>query len=195
MVSRLNFANFAIFAVPAVVIIFAVLFAVIRSGAEAVSEVGATAYANIISSGGETIGTVAMTQGPGGVLVQVQAEKLAPGGHAFIIHEVGMCAPDFAAAGDHFDPDESGDGFIHPSWKDGDPLGAHGGDLPNIYAAGDGTVRADFFTAGISLDYDSTRSIFYANGSSIIIYEKPDAYEEEESEAGERIACGVIYRN
>ena len=195
MASRLNFVNFAIFVVPAVVIVFAVIFAVIRSEAEAVSGVGATAYADVVASGGETIGTVTMVQGPGGVLVQVQAEKLAPGGHAFIIHEVGMCTPDFAAAGDHFDPDESGHGFIHPSWKDGEPLGAHGGDLPNIYAAKDGTVRADFFTNGISLDTDSARSIFDVNGSAVIIYEKPDAYEEEESEAGERIACGVIYRN
>lgn len=195
MISNLNLVNFAVFLVPSVVIVLVALFAVIRSGAEAVSEVGATAYANVIVPGGETIGTVTMAQGPGGVLVQVQAEKLAPGGHAFIIHEVGMCAPDFAAAGDHFDPAQSGHGFIHPSWKGGEPLGAHGGDLPNLYAANDGSVRADFFTDGISLDFDSARSIFDADGSAVIIYEKPDAYEEKESEAGERIACGVIYRN
>ena len=195
MVSRLNVVNLAIFVVPVVVIAFAVSFMVIRAEAKSVVEVGTAAHANLVSSSGESIGTVSLVQGISGVLVQVQAEKLAPGGHAFIIHEVGMCTPDFAAAGGHFDPNESEDGFIHPSWKDSDSLGAHGGDLPNIYAAGDGTVRADFFTDGISLDSDSARSIFDANGSSIIIYEKPDAYAGDESDAGERIACGVIYRN
>ena len=195
MNSRLNIVNIAIFAIPVSVIAFMVLLVLIRSVAEAESEVGATAYANLASPDGTPVGTVTMVQGPEGILVQVQAENLTAGGHAFIIHEVGKCTLDFAAAGDHFDPGESRSGFIHPSWRGGEPLGSHGGDLPNIYAAADGTARADFFTEGISLDTDSAHSIFDSDGSAIIIYEKPDAYGEEETDAGERIACGAIYRN
>ena len=196
MFRNINPAYVAIFAIPTALLVVAVLFfAIGRSGAEAVSDVGATARADLMDVSGEVIGTVNLIQGPGGVLIQVQAEKLAPGGHAFIVHEVGQCTPNFDAAGDHFDPEAAEHGFIHSSWKGGEPLGAHGGDLPNIYAAGDGTARADFFTSGISLDNDSARSIFDVDGSAIVIYEKPDAYEEEESEAGARIACGVLQRN
>ena len=70
----------------------------------------------------------------------------------------------------------------------------HGGDLPNIYAASDGSARADFFTVGIALDTNQPHSIFDADGSAIIVHEHPDAYGEEESDTGNRVACGVIAR-
>ena len=119
---------------------------------------------------------------------------LAPGGHAFIIHEVGACAPDFGAAGDHFNPADSEHGFIHSNWRGGEATGAHGGDLPNIYAASDGHARADFFTVGITLDSGHEHSVFDDDGSGIIVHERPDAYGEEESDTGSRVACGVIRR-
>ena len=80
------------------------------------------------------------------------------------------------------------------SWRRGESTGGHGGDLPNIYAASDGTARADFFTAGITLDSGPRHSVFDDDGSAIIVHEKPDAYGEEESETGNRVACGVIRR-
>ena len=189
---RINPSILAIFAVPAIVLIFGLIFGIIRTGAEATSDVGASASTVLISPTGESIGTVNFIQGPGGVLVAVEADGLAPGGHAIIVHSVGACSPDFTAAGDHFDPDDSGHGFIHSSWRRSEPLGAHGGDLPNIYAAADGSARADFFTAGISLDVDASHTLFDADGSAIVIHEKPDAYGQEESDTGARIACGVI---
>ena len=76
----------------------------------------------------------------------------------------------------------------------GEATGGHGGDLPNIYAASDGFARADFFTDGITLDSDLSHSVFDADGSAIIVHEKPDAYGEEESDTGSRVACGVIRR-
>ena len=79
-----------------------------------------------------------------------------------------------------------------PAGGAAESLGAHGGDLPNIYAAADGTARADFFTSGFSLDTDASHTLFDGDGSAIVIHEKPDAYEEEESDTGARIACGVI---
>ena len=192
MTRQINFSMLAIFIVPAIVLVFGLIFGIIRTGAEATSDTGATATAVLMSPAGESIGTVSFRQGPVGVLVAVEANGLAPGGHAFIVHSVGSCSPDFNAAGDHFDPEDSDHGFIHSSWKRGDPLGAHGGDLPNIYAAADGSARADFFTAGISLDADASHTLFDADGSAVVIHEKPDAYEQEESDTGQRIACGVI---
>ena len=121
-----------------------------------------------------------------------EVRGLAPGGHAFIVHEVGACTPDFDAAGDHFNPEDAEHGFIHSAWKRGDSTGGHGGDLPNLYAHTDGSARADFFTVGIALDSEPDHSVFDEDGSAIIVHEKPDLYGEEESDTGARVACGVI---
>ena len=151
---------------------------------------GLTATAALQSPDGVPMGTVAFRQAASGVLIMAEVNGLTPGGHAFIIHEAGACTPDFSAAGDHFNPTEAEHGFIHAAWKRG--TGGHGGDLPNIYAAADGSARADFFTEGITLDIGPDHSIFDADGAAIIVHEKPDAYGEEESDTGARLACGVI---
>ena len=167
-----------------------------RSGQDTPSSVGAKASAVLVSGDGETIGSVDFTQAASGVLVAAKVEGLAPGGHAFIIHSVGACAPDFDAAGDHFDPGDAGEhGFIHPNWRGPSGVGTHGGDLPNIYAAADGSARADFFTGGVTLDTGKDHSLFDADGSSIIVHEKPDTYGEGDNDTGSRIACGVIRRD
>ena len=79
-------------------------------------------------------------------------------------------------------------------WSRGEAGGGHGGDLPNIYAASDGSARADFFTDGITLDAGPRHSVFDADGSAIIVHEGPDSYGEVESDTGARLACGVIVR-
>ena len=164
-----------------------------RSGEAAQPEVGLTAEAALASPSGDVMGTVAFRQAATGVLVMADVKGLTPGGHAFIIHEVGACTPDFDAAGDHFNPEDAEHGFIHPAWKR-DDSGVHGGDLPNIYAASDGSARADFFAVGITLSAGPRHSVFDADGSAIIVHERPDAYGEEESDTGNRVACGVIRR-
>ncbi len=162
---------------------------------EAQPTVGLAAAATLESPHGDSMGTVTFRQAATGVLVMAEVSGLAPGGHAFIIHEVGACTPDFGAAGDHFNPEDAEHGFIHPTWRRGESTGGHGGDLPNIYAASDGHARADFFTVGITLDSGPRHSVFDADGSAIVVHERPDAYGEEESDTGARLACGVIKRN
>ena len=149
--------------------------------------VGATASATLAGPDGAALGTVTLTQTPLGVLIAADANGLSPGGHGFHIHETGTCAPDFAAAGDHFNPTGAGHGLNHPG-------GHHAGDLPNIYAGADGTARADYFTAAVTLDEGAAHSVFDADGSAIIIHEKPDTYGADAG-AGGRVACGVIRRN
>ena len=185
-----------IYLVPIVIVILlvALFLLVIRPDEEAQRTVGLTAAAALESPDGAPLGTVTFRQAATGVLVLAEVEGLAQGGHAFIIHEVGSCTPDFSAAGDHFNPTDAEHGFIHPTWKRGEATGGHGGDLPNIYAASDGSARADFFTIGITLDSGPRNSVFDADGSAIIVHEKPDAYGEEESDTGARLACGVIKR-
>ena len=157
--------------------------------------VGLTAEATLESPDGDFVGTVAFLQAASGVLIQAEAKGLPYGGHAFIVHETGACTPDFEAAGDHFNPDESEHGFIHAGWSREGAGDAHGGDLPNIYAASDGTARADFFTEGISLDTNQLHSVFDSDGSAIVVHEFPDSYGEAESNTGRRLACGVIRQN
>lgn len=152
------------------------------------SGVGATASAEIMDAAGESLGTVMLTQGPRGVLISAQLASLEPGGHGFHIHSVGACAPDFSAAGGHFNPSEVGHGPLHSG-------GHHAGDLPNIHAATDGTAQADYYTDAVTLDSGPDHSLFDADNSAIVVHEKPDAYGEDVGSAGARIACGVIQRN
>ena len=151
------------------------------------SDVGASATATLTSPDGDAMGTVTLAQTYHGVLVSADVSGLVPGGHGFHVHTVGTCAPDFAAAGDHFNPGDVGHGYNNPD-------GVHAGDLPNIYANADGAARADYFTDAITLDAGADHSIFDADGSAIIVHEKPDTYGADAG-AGGRVACGVIQRN
>lgn len=156
--------------------------------------IGLRAEAAMASPDGGEMGIVKFRQTATGVLIEADLNNVAPGGHAFIIHDVGSCTPNFDAAGDHFNPTDATHGFIHSSWRGGGAAEAHSGDLPNIYAASDHTARADFFSEGITLDKGLQNSVFDADGSAIIVHEKPDAYGVGESDTGNRIACGVIKR-
>ena len=188
--------EWAIYLLP-VLIVLVVMFIFlalpnIGSGEAAQPEVGLTAEAKLESPDGDFMGTVEFLQAASGVLIMADVKGLAPGGHALIIHESGSCTPDFSAAGDHFNPTEAEHGFVHSAWKRGESGQGHSGDLPNIYAASDGSARADFFAVGITLDTDVSNSVFDDDGSAIIVHEKPDSYGEEESDTGSRLACGVI---
>ena len=149
------------------------------------TEVGATATAMLSGPDGEAMGTVSFTQTPHGVLVSADVSGLEPGGHGFHIHEFGSCSPDFSAAGDHFNPGDRTHGYYPDS-------GFHAGDMPNIYAHADGTVRADHLVPAITLG-SGDKSVFDADGSAIIVHEKPDTYGIDAG-AGGRVACGAIQK-
>ena len=175
-----------------IVIVVGVTLFNVRSGGDHEPTPGLTAEATLTAPSGDTIGTVRFLQTASGVLVMADIEGLPPGGHAFVIHEFGACTPDFAAAGDHFNPTGAEHGFVHSAWKRSEAAEAHGGDLPNIYAAPNGIARADFFTVGVTLDKGPNHSVFDADGSAIIVHELPDSYGASEPDTGARLACGVI---
>lgn len=152
-----------------------------------IAGVGQRAAATMSGADGSPMGTVTLEQGPNGVLISADISGLTPGAHGFHIHTIGACTPDFSAAGGHFAPGGQGHGFM-------DPDGRHGGDLPNLHAAGDGTARADVFTDLVTLAADAETSIFDSDGSAIIIHAEPDSYGPEPG-AGDRVACGVIERS
>ena len=147
------------------------------------SSAALAANANLVGKDGKSVGKVTLTETPHGVLIKAELNGLPPGGHGFHIHENGLCAPDFAAAGGHFNPDGKGHGVTQQN-------GMHAGDMPNIYVAADGTVTAEVLNSLVSFGADA-KSVFDANGSAIIVHELPDTHLADAG-AGGRIACGII---
>ena len=143
--------------------------------------VGATA--EMSGPDGEPMGAVTIIQGPRGLLIQARLTGVPEGWHGFHIHETGSCAPDFSAAGDHYNPTAVGHGPLHEA-------GQHAGDTVNVYAHSDGVVMADQYTVDVTLGAGAT-SVFDADGSAFVLHESPDSYGEAAG-AGGRIACGVI---
>ena len=130
---------------------------------------------------GDPIGTVVMQQGSGGFLVTVMVEGIEPGPHGFHIHSVGTCMPDFGASAGHINVDNRQHGLLNPDGPDN-------GDLPNIYAAADGTVQAELFTTLVDPDL-----LMDDDGSAIVIHENRDDHSTQPiGGAGGRIACGVL---
>lgn len=151
----------------------------------AISDRVAAATAEMMNTNGDSIGQVTLFQTPTGVLLKAELRNLPPGGHGFHVHEKGSCTPDFMAAGGHFNPTGVGHGL-------NDSSGSHAGDMPNIYAAEDGSAIAEVFNTKISLS-DGPSSVFDSDGSAIVIHAKPDTHGEKAG-AGGRAACGVIKR-
>ena len=166
--------------------LFAILTAAACGGDSEPSGVGASASASLAGADGAAMGTVTLTQGPNGVLIEADVRGLSPGAHGFHIHSVGACTPDFSAAGGHYAPGGEGHGLMHED-------GSHAGDLPNIHAGANGAARADYFTDAVTLDANADHSLFDDDGLAIIVHAKPDSYGEDPA-AGDRVACGVIVR-
>jgi len=123
------------------------------------------------------------------VEITVTIRGLKPGAHGFHLHAVGTCAPDFAAAGGHFDPGPAGNtdpDANHPF---------HMGDLPNLVADRNGTARLRTTTTRVTLA-DGPLSVFDADGTAIIVHGNPDQGKTGEPKSGlsggPRVACGVI---
>jgi superoxide dismutase, Cu-Zn family len=151
---------------------------------------GAAATAKMIDLSGKEIGRANFKAATHGVLIELEVHGLSPGAHAVMLHSTASCDPakQFASAGSglSFDPARQ-----HGYFAKG---GARSGDLPNQFAAADGTLHASFFTTGFSLG-NGKKSIFDRDGASIIVHAKADDYvSQPDGRAGARVACGTIMR-
>ena len=143
------------------------------------------AVAEMVAADGLAIGKVTFEQVPAGVLIYVEIDRLPPGLHGIHLHSVGSCTPDFTYAKGHINPGKAMHGLRHPDGPDN-------GDLPNLYVAGDGTARAEFYTTRVAVQ-DGVPALLDADGSAVIIHENPDDHLTQPiGGAGGRIACGVI---
>ena len=144
------------------------------------------AAAEIIGTDGAVIGKATFEQTPTGVLMNVDVGGLPPGGHGIHLHAVGSCMPNFKAATGHINPGKVKHGLRNPEGPDN-------GDLPNLFAAADGSARAEFFTTRVSVSGGDMPALLDEDGSSVIIHENPDDHMAQPiGGAGGRIGCGVI---
>ncbi|MDJ0920527.1 MAG: superoxide dismutase family protein [Henriciella sp.] len=139
----------------------------------------------VIGMEGEIIGAVSLIQGPHGVIMEVTIEPggLIPGWHGLHLHEVGDCSDIgvFKRSGGHMGMIEGGHGLMNP-------VGPESGDVPNIWAAADGSAGYEtfspLFTFDDVADEDGTAMVIHAN--------RDDHITQPIGGAGPRVACAVI---
>jgi Cu-Zn family superoxide dismutase len=153
---------------------------------------GQTGQAVIINGQGAEIGKATLTQGATGLLIKVEVAGLTPGWHGIHIHATGQCAAPFTSAGahiNHTDP-KTPHGLLNAQGPDD-------GDLPNLYAAADGSAKAEFFTTKARISQDGPGQwLWDADGSALVIHANPDDHNSQPiGGAGDRVACAVLSAN
>lgn len=154
---------------------------------ETTASIMVTGYADLKDAAGQAIGNAMLKPGPKGLVVRVEATGLTPGWHGMHLHEKGDCsdnAAGFKASGSHVG---HGDAVKHGL------LNAEGpefGDMPNLFAAADGSAKGEFYLAGPTLDM-----LLDADGTAIIIHAAEDDHTSQPiGNAGARVACGVVMK-
>lgn len=147
-----------------------------------------TAKAELRNSQGQAAGGATLTEGPNGVVIDLQASRLPPGTHGFHIHAVGKCdPPGFTTAGGHFNPQARKHGGKAAE-------GPHEGDLPNLMVGPDGSLKTKVVAPRVTLG-PGKNSLFTSAGTALVIHADPDdEMTDPTGNSGDRIACGVITR-
>jgi Cu-Zn family superoxide dismutase len=137
---------------------------------------------------GKSIGTVTISEGPGGLVFTPQLTDLAPGVHGFHVHQNADCSMGRKdgkpvaglAAGGHFDPAKTG--------KHEGPHGkGHLGDLPVLTVGADGRAVTPVTAPRLKLAD--------VHGRSLMIHAGGDNYADQPAPlggGGARVACGMI---
>ncbi|MEM9938078.1 MAG: superoxide dismutase family protein [Pseudomonadota bacterium] len=139
----------------------------------------------VIGMEGNTIGAVNLLEGPHGVIMEVTLEpgSLTPGWHGLHLHQVGDCSDigEFKRSGGHMGIIPGGHGLMNP-------VGPESGDVPNIWAAADGSAGYETFSPLFTFedvaDEDGTAMVIHAN--------RDDHITQPIGGAGPRVACAVI---
>lgn len=143
------------------------------------------ARAEIIGADGAPIGTANLIEGPNGVLLRVKLDAggLTPGWHGLHLHQIGDCSDHgtFKLSGGHVGKVAGGHGLLNTA-------GPEGGDIPNIWAAADGSAGYEAFTRLTEMS-----ALADADGSALLIHTAEDDHMTQPiGGAGARVACGVI---
>lgn len=141
----------------------------------------------LLGNDGKPIGKVMLRGGSGPTVlrVSVEAGKLTPGWHGIHLHAVGDCS-------DH-DKFQASKGHVNHGGRKHGLLNAEGpdaGDLPNVFAAADGSVNAEIGSPTPLAGADGLRD---ADGSAVVLHAGEDDHATQPiGGAGARVACGVI---
>lgn len=147
---------------------------------------GERASADVKGRDGKSLGTVQFTETMAGVLLLVSLKGLPPGSHGFHIHVTGKCEGDFKSAGAIYNPLGAKHGFLNEE-------GPMVGDLNNLVVGANGEVETELLSPFVTLNKAAEDSLFDADGSALVIFEKADDYQTDpEGNAGARIACGIV---
>ncbi|MDZ4374594.1 MAG: superoxide dismutase family protein [Phenylobacterium sp.] len=143
----------------------------------------APATFDLKNNAGAKAGTVTLTEAPKGVLIKIKATGLTPGWHGLHLHEKADCSKsDFTSAGGHT---HGGGDRVHGLLN---PNANETGDLPNLWAAADGTAKAEVFTSLVTMT-----GLKDADGSSVLIHAAADDHSSQPiGGAGARVACAEV---
>ena len=147
---------------------------------------GASATAMVRDSSGRDLGTLTLADLGDAIEVTGTLTGLAPGTHGIHLHTTGRCEPDFAAAGDHWNP---------TSQPHGRPGSGHRGDMENITVGADSSAMVMVKTgSGASLRGGAAPdTLLDADGAAVVVHANADDFTTQPSGAsGDRIACGVV---
>ena len=135
---------------------------------------------------GALLGSVMVSEDPGGLVMNVSAIAMPAGVHGIHLHEKGLCeGPKFASAGAHWNPGAKQHGRDNPA-------GPHVGDLANLTVAADGTAKSSIPVAGVKAA-SGAMMLADADGTALVVHAKPDDYKTDPSgDSGDRIACAVL---
>ncbi|WP_375456456.1 superoxide dismutase family protein [uncultured Methylobacterium sp.] len=141
----------------------------------------------IVNNKGESIGTLMIRDGANALVMRIaiRAGGLPPGWHGLHFHAVGDCSDTekFEASKAHVNHDQSKHGLLNPDGPDE-------GDLPNVYAAPDGSVNAEVSSETPLTGEGGLRD---GDGSALIVHANEDDHTTQPiGGAGRRIACAVI---
>ncbi|PSC03153.1 superoxide dismutase family protein [Alsobacter soli] len=147
-----------------------------------------TAEASVVDNKGASIGTIQLRGSQAGVVIRVslKAGALQPGWHGAHMHAVGDCSDTdkFMASKAHVNHDNRKHGLLNAEGPDN-------GDLPNLYAAADGSVNAELFTPFVKLS--GANGLKDADGSAFVIHASEDDHAAQPiGNAGARVACAAI---
>jgi superoxide dismutase, Cu-Zn family len=145
-----------------------------------------TARADLLGSAGTPIGSATFEQGPAGLLIRIEIGQggLTPGWHGVHLHETGDCSDvgSYQLSGGHHGKAPDAHGLLNPD------LGPEAGDLPNVWAAADGSAGYEAFTVLTDLAPALT-----GDGLAIIVHASADDHRSQPiGGAGARVACGVV---
>jgi glucose/arabinose dehydrogenase len=146
-----------------------------------------TAMAEMQNISGTVVGTAYFTETEEGLQVSLEISgfmEASPGAHGLHFHQVGRCTPDFALAGEHFNPTKAKHGLENP-------MGPHAGDLPNIEFDENG--NATYSAVAMASLGTGEAPLLAADGTALMIHARADDQVSDPSgRSGSRIACGVL---